>query len=116
MRFSIIVACCLAAAGAVAMIHPTPPQENPDTIGRWCDRPAGEIIISQAANGFIAVSDVATGYRMTQIVDRDGDVFLVRESPHGDGFRILANGDLQLFDRQGPIRTARKAERSCEAW
>ena len=92
------------------------PKEDADIIGRWCDSPAGEIVIRRTADGLVATSDILKGFRLTQAVEREGDVFRVRQSHHGDGFRILANGDLQLFDRSGPIRTARKAGRSCASW
>jgi len=87
-------------------------------LGRWCDvmvpgnqRLRRETTIVTTDNGLVARTKFFDGSRQTLRLKEQGSVMLVVGSGSGDAFRVSGGtGDLQLLDRDGLIRIARRLE------
>lgn len=110
-------AASLALAFVLFGLAPTLAQ--PDiVIGRWCDRPIPNMRVADSVITIVVRGKAATIKRefsdrkskpsTKRVAERGGEVYM---TPSGDGYRIVSSsGDLQLFDGNGIIRTARRLE------
>ncbi len=91
-----------------------------NVLGRWCDlmvpgnkRFRREITIVATGNGLVALTRLFDGSRQTLRLHESGSFMMVVNSGSGDAFRISGGtGNLQLLDRDGFIRSARRLENS----
>jgi len=123
-----IVMCSVAPAFAKPVAHGVGSVEREshllnsvtDTVlGRWCDtmvpgnrKYRREIKIVVTNSGAIARTKLFDGSRRSMnLSELSGGVFTVIGSSSGDAFRISGgSGELQLLDRDGYIRSARRLE------
>lgn len=109
-------------AVATRQSPPTTAPMGPRTVGRWCDtmvpgntKIRSEITITSTSGG----SKAATvrfpdgSQKARQLSELSGGRLLVVDSNTGDQYRISeGSGDLELSDRDGYIRSARRLENS----
>ena len=107
---------------AAFVLYSSPATAEETTLGRWCDRmvPTNpksnrEITIKVTASGdtIAAYRFVSSAAREAELIEQTGARYLVKDSSHGDGYRIVpSSGELQLIDRDGLIRVASRLEKS----
>ena len=117
--FPVFVVMVLVQSVALTMVAHTP--AHADTlVGRWCDTMIpGQLKYKQlivititdkgAAEMHSELGDGSSGtYRLKE---KSGNIFEMVGSGSGDKYRVVpGNGDLQLLDNEGLIRTARRLD------
>ncbi len=109
-----------AFVAAIVSVVALPASAADITLGRWCDKvnafiPQADRVLTILIkdNGAVVAHslfrDGSSGERA--LIEQRGDIFRVEDSPNGDSYRIVAStGDLQIFDRDGLIRSATRLE------
>jgi hypothetical protein len=94
------------------------PPEAGETLGVWCDVVGSfvsSMTISADENGRISLRRTFTsGNPLVQRMRHSNGTYWVIDSSSGDRYRVVTNGDLQLIDNDGPIRTARRVRTARE--
>ena len=87
--------------------------DSASEVGRWCDVVGTawkhEIAIRKTSSGAIA-DWVNSKPAYEQNLTIKNNVYYVEGSSFGDAYKILASGDLQILDKDGPIRVAAKGK------
>ena len=110
----------LRLAGALMALAALPSVSLGDelVLGRWCDTwypgSSHELIIRVVDGKTVAFWHFTGGSTLEQeLIEKSDMVFLVSDSPSGDGYRVIStSGNLHIFDDDGIIREAVRLENS----
>lgn len=101
----------LPLLSALAVAISAPALADDTVLGRWCDHPIPNmatmdnvITLSRMSGRPTGRQEFRTSSLDLELVETTENVFQQVDSR--DGFRIAADGNLELFDEEGPIRTA----------
>lgn len=95
-----------------------------DTVGRWCDQlipnmPKYNRVMSIVITDK-GVAELRSDFNdgsgsVEELRERSSDKYESTEAQSGERYRIISeNGDLQLIDEDGPIRTAQRLEEDAQ--
>jgi len=107
-------------AAAIVVVWSASATAQETVLGRWCDQLVPNIptmraeITIKVLEGGEAVADLRffDGSDLRRrLIEQSGGIFRVADSTFGDRYRVVpGNGELQLIDNDGLIRTARRLE------
>ena len=113
----ILLAICLLGAGCGSEIKHSRDSDTvarePNQIGRWCDEEWNDGVvyeISKTDGGDILLHRRHDGDQASQtnLLQAGGGIYLNPSSEYGEYYSVVAStGDLEMFDREGFIRTLR---------
>ena len=108
----------LIIASSITLLTPKP-SHSETIIGRWCDRMVPGMrrfyrimtIVKTDSGQIVLKSRFGDGSSSTNRLQRVGSgSYAKADSGFGDRYRTSANGDLNLYDNEGFIRTATRLD------